>query len=68
MALVAALAPLLDRGGALAVAVLSRVLRTVGDLGWGAVGAVLHPMRAGPVKTPRRSADRDPEPLDRSSP
>ena len=68
VALVAALAPLLDRGGALAVAVLSRVLMTLGDLGWGAVGGVLHHRGSGPVKTTRRSADRDREPLDRSPP
>ena len=55
--LVAALAPLLDRGSALAVAVLSRVLMTLGDLGWGAVGAALHHREPGVVKTPRRSAD-----------
>ncbi len=39
LALVAALAPVLDRPGALAVAVLSRVLMTLGDLFWAAVGA-----------------------------
>jgi len=42
LALVAALAPVLDRGGALAVAVLSRVLMTVGDLVWGLVGGAAH--------------------------
>lgn len=68
VALVAALAPLLDRGGALALAVLSRVLMTLGDLGWGAVGAVLHHTRSGSVKPPRRSAERVREPLDRSQP
>ncbi len=68
VALVAALAPVLDRGGALAVAVLSRVLMTLGDLAWGAVGAVLHHTGSGPVKTPRRGADTDQEPLDRSTP
>jgi uncharacterized membrane protein YbhN (UPF0104 family) len=68
VALVAALAPVLDRGAALAVAVLSRVLMTLGDLAWGAVGAVLHHRQRGAVKTPRRDADRDQEPLDRSSP
>jgi len=41
LALVAALAPVLDRAGALAVAVLSRVLMTLGDLLWGAVGGGL---------------------------
>ena len=41
VALIAALAPVLDRAGALAVAVLSRVLMTVGDLVWGGVGAAL---------------------------
>lgn len=45
LALVAALAPVLDRAEALAVAVLSRVLMTLGDLTWGAVGAGLHPTR-----------------------
>jgi uncharacterized membrane protein YbhN (UPF0104 family) len=68
VALVAALAPALDRGGALAVAVLSRVLMTLGDLVWGAVGALLHHRGPGPVKTPRRSADTEEEPLDRSQP
>jgi uncharacterized membrane protein YbhN (UPF0104 family) len=43
VALIAALAPVLDRAGALAVAVLSRVLMTLGDLAWGAVGAALRP-------------------------
>ena len=68
VALVAALAPALDRGSALAVAVLSRVLMTLGDLAWGAVGAVLHHRQAAAVKTTRRGADTDQEPLDRSSP
>ena len=39
LALVVALAPVLDRGAALAVAVLSRVLMTLGDLAWGLGGA-----------------------------
>ena len=39
VALVAALAPVLDRAGALAVAVLSRVLMTLGDLVWAALAA-----------------------------
>ena len=39
LALVVALAPVLDRGAALAVAVLSRVLMTLGDLAWGIGGA-----------------------------
>ena len=39
-ALVLALSPVLDRASALALAVLSRVLMTLGDLVWGAVGAV----------------------------
>ncbi len=43
LALVAALAPVLDRPSALAVTVLSRAVMTVGDLGWGAVGAALRP-------------------------
>ena len=38
-ALVLALSPVLDRAPALALAVLSRVLMTLGDLVWGAVGA-----------------------------
>ena len=42
VALVVALTPVLDPGEALAVAGLSRVLMTLGDLGWAAVGALLH--------------------------
>jgi uncharacterized membrane protein YbhN (UPF0104 family) len=42
-ALIAALAPVLDAPAALAVAGLSRVLMTLGDLVWGAVGAALRP-------------------------
>ena len=41
LALVVSLAPVLDRGPALALAVLSRVLMTLGDLVWGAVGGAL---------------------------
>lgn len=43
LALVIALAPVLDRGQALAIAVLSRVLMTLGDLIWGAIGALARP-------------------------
>ena len=43
VALVAALAPVLDEAAALAVAVLSRVLMTLGDLLWGSAGAALRP-------------------------
>ena len=43
LALIAALAPVLDEPAALAVAVLSRVLMTLGDLVWGAAGAALRP-------------------------
>ncbi len=43
VALIAALAPVLDEAAALAVAVLSRVLMTLGDLLWGAAGAALRP-------------------------
>lgn len=43
VALVAALAPVLDRPAALAVALLSRVLMTVGDLVLGAGGAAVRP-------------------------
>ena len=45
VALVAALAPVLDAPAALAVAVLSRVLMTLGDLVWGVVGAGLRPRK-----------------------
>ena len=38
VALVVALAPVLDRAGAVAVALVSRVLMTVGDLAWWLVG------------------------------
>ena len=41
LALVAALAPVLEPAQALAVAVLSRVLMTLGDLAWGGLGALL---------------------------
>ncbi len=45
LALLGALAPVLDRPATLAVAVLSRVLMTLGDLLWGAAGAALRPRR-----------------------
>ena len=59
LALVVALAPVLDRTGALAVAVLSRVLMTLGDLAWGLVGAALSPRsrRTAQVKAEGTSAD-----------
>ena len=57
VALVAALAPVLDRAGALAVAVLSRVLMTLGDLVWGAVGAGTRVARVPEVKRPGEAAD-----------
>jgi hypothetical protein len=41
--LVLSLAPVLDRPAATAVAVVSRGVMTVGDLVWGAVGALLRP-------------------------
>ena len=57
VALVAALAPVLDRAGALAVAVLSRVLMTLGDLVWGAVGAGTGVARVPEVKRRGEAAD-----------
>ena len=51
VALVAALAPVLDASAALAVAVLSRVLMTVGDLLWGLAGLVLGRRGAGAAGT-----------------
>ena len=61
VALVVALAPVLDRAGALTVAVLSRVLMTVGDLLWAGASAALRPRGdhggGGSVKPPRRGAD-----------
>ena len=65
LALVAALAPVLDAPAALAVAVLSRAVMTLGDLAWGAVGALLRPpvtpatavASVPTVKTTRRAAD-----------
>lgn len=45
VALVAALAPVLEAGPALAVTVLSRVLMTLGDLVWGLVGGGLRPRK-----------------------
>ena len=47
LALVVALSPVLPRGAALAVAVLSRVLMTLGDLIWGAVGGLARPGKHG---------------------
>lgn len=43
--LVLSLAPALDRSAATAVAVVSRGLMTLGDVGWGAAGALLRPKR-----------------------
>jgi uncharacterized membrane protein YbhN (UPF0104 family) len=43
LALIAALSPVLDAPAALAVAVLSRVLMTLGDLLWAVAGAALRP-------------------------
>jgi hypothetical protein len=43
--LVLAFAPVLDRAGATAVAVVSRGVMTLGDLLWGAGGALLRPRR-----------------------
>jgi len=43
VALVAAMAPVLDRPAALAVAVLSRALMTVGDLVWAGLAAAVQP-------------------------
>jgi hypothetical protein len=49
--LVLALAGVLDRPAATAVAVVSRGVMTLGDLAWGAAGGALRP-RAGPKRTP----------------
>jgi uncharacterized membrane protein YbhN (UPF0104 family) len=54
VALVAALAPVLDRPAALAVAVLSRVLMTLGDLLWAGAAALLGPKRHGEAVTSPR--------------
>jgi len=63
-ALVLALSPVLDRAPALALAVLSRVLMTLGDLLWGAVGAAAGSGQDGTdvatvtkVKQPGKAAD-----------
>lgn len=57
--LAVALAPVLDRPAALAVALLSRVVMTVGDLLWGAVGAALRPavVASITVQRPGEAAD-----------
>lgn len=52
LALVAALSPVLGAPAALAVAVLSRVLMTLGDLLWAAVGAGLRQRTAGQDDVP----------------
>jgi len=41
LALIAALAPIMPRGAALVVALVSRVVMTVSDLSWGGVGIVI---------------------------
>ena len=46
LALVVALSPVLPRGSALALAVLSRVLMTLGDLLWGAAGGLRRPHKS----------------------
>ncbi|MCW2666431.1 MAG: hypothetical protein JWN57_1393 [Frankiales bacterium] len=58
-AFVVAFAPLLARPDALAVAVLSRVLMTVGDLVWGGLGALLRPpvVRSESVQQLGKAAD-----------
>jgi uncharacterized membrane protein YbhN (UPF0104 family) len=59
VALVAALAPVLDRPAALAVAVLSRVLMTLGDLVWAAAASGLRPRNGSHWgKVPRNGSDR----------
>lgn len=58
-ALVVALAPVLARSDALAVAVLSRVVMTAGDLLWAAAGALLRPrmVASEPVQQLGKAAD-----------
>jgi uncharacterized membrane protein YbhN (UPF0104 family) len=57
-ALVVALAPVLDRPGALAVALLSRALMTIGDLVYGVAAAVGRPaVVRGPVQQLGKAAD-----------
>ena len=58
-ALVVSLAPVLDQPAALAVALVSRVLMTLGDLLWGAAGAALRPpvVHSTPVQQLGKAAD-----------
>ena len=58
-ALVVALAPVLEAPAALAVALVSRVLMTLGDLLWGTVGAALRPpvVHSQPVQQLGKAAD-----------
>ncbi|MCU1693095.1 MAG: hypothetical protein JWM64_2186 [Frankiales bacterium] len=58
-ALVVALSPVLDKPGALAVALLSRVVMTLGDLVWGGAGALLRPdvVSSGHVQQLGKAAD-----------
>ena len=58
-ALVVALAPVLDQPSALAVALVSRVLMTLGDLVWAAAGAAVRPavVHSSPVQQPGKAAD-----------
>lgn len=58
-ALVVALSPVLDEPGAVAVALLSRLVMTAGDLVWGAVGAAARPdvVRSASLQQPGKAAD-----------
>jgi uncharacterized membrane protein YbhN (UPF0104 family) len=53
--LIAVLAPVLDRPGALALALLARVTATISDLAWGAIGLAVG--RRGPAAAAARPAD-----------
>lgn len=56
------LLPVLSPGAALAVAVVSRLILTAGDVAWGAAGLAVRPHRGGPdarrTARPARSGDR----------
>jgi glycosyltransferase 2 family protein len=60
LALIAVLAPVMPSASALVVALVSRVVMTVGDLAWAGIGLALG--RAGGPSRPAAPADRQPSP------
>ena len=62
VALIAVLSPVMPQGPALAIALASRVVMTVGDLAWAGLAAVITPAAAPPPPTQPQEAPRTPRP------